>query len=214
MKITILTLFPEMFEGPFSLSIIKRAVEKKAVEIKLVDIRDFGKGVHKTVDDTPYGGGAGMILKVDVLKQAIDSVRTGKKDEKVVLLDARGKTFNQAHAKSFSKISHLILICGHYEGFDQRILEYIDEQISIGNFVLTGGEIPAMLITDSIIRLIPGVIREGATDTESFSKEESYLEHPQFTRPEEFEGKKVPSVLLSGNHKEIEEWRKKNSSKR
>lgn len=213
MKITILTLFPQMLEGPFTYSIIKRAQDKKAVEIKIVNIRDFGIGTHKTVDDTPYGGGAGMILKVDVLKNAIDSVKTGEKGEKIIILDARGDTYNQTIAKSFSKLSHLILICGHYEGFDERILSYVDQQISIGDFVLTGGEIPAMAITDSVIRLLKDVIRQGATDSESFTLSSDYIEHPHFTKPFEFEGKKVPVVLSEGNHKEIANWRQKHSKK-
>ena len=214
MKITILTLFPEMFTGPFDHSIVKRAQEKKAVEIRIVNIRDFGFGTHKTVDDTPYGGGAGMVLKVDVLKQALERVRDKNSEpdtERVVILDARGETYSQKKAQDFSGLEHLILVCSHYEGFDERILEYVDEQISIGDFVLTGGEIPAMAITDSVVRLLSGVIRKGATETESFSVQNNYLEHPHYTKPPEFEGKKVPGVLLSGNHKEIEQWKKTHS---
>lgn len=216
MKITILTLFPQMFDGPFSHSILKRAQEKKAVEINIVNIRNFGIGPHKSVDDTVYGGGAGMILRVDVLKAAIDAVKdTSLKPDmqKVILLDARGATYTQAKAKSLANLSHLILLCGHYEGVDERILSYVDEQISIGNFVLTGGEIPAMAITDSVVRLLKNVIREGATETESFTVSETYLEHPHYTKPLEFEGDKVPEVLTSGNHQEIQKWREKTSQK-
>lgn len=198
-----------MFSGPFTESIIKRAKEKGLVEINFVDIRDFGLGRHKTVDDKPYGGGVGMILKVDVLADAVKKTldpNLSKKEQKVILLSASGKTYKQKTAQEFSKLKHLILICGHYEGIDERISKYIDLEISIGDYVLTGGEIPAMIIADSVVRLLPGVITAGATDTESFS--DNLLEHPQYTRPEIFEGEKVPSVLLSGNHGEIEKWKK------
>jgi tRNA (guanine37-N1)-methyltransferase len=209
MKITILTLFPEVFTPTISTSILKHAQEKKLVEIKVVNFRDFAEGPHKTVDDKPYGGGVGMVLRVDVLFRALEAVREkqlSKEQEKVMLLDPKGKTYTQTLAKEFSHLSHLILICGHYEGFDARIEKYIDMSISIGDFVLTGGEIPAMAITDSIIRLVPGVLPDGATSSETF--EENLLEAPHYTRPAEFNGEKVPEVLLSGNHKEIIEWRK------
>ena len=211
MKITILTLFPEMFQGPFDVSMIKRAQEKKLVEIRYINIRDFGIGKHKLVDDTPYGGGNGMILKVDVLHKAIEKAKDNKlkgNEQKIILLGAKGKTFNQRTAEKFSKLKHLIIICGHYEGFDERIKNYIDEEISIGDFILTGGEIPAMLITDSVIRLIKGVLRDGSAALESFSP---YLEHPQYTKPQEYENLSVPEVLLSGDHKRIDTWRKKES---
>jgi tRNA (guanine37-N1)-methyltransferase len=212
MKISILTLFPQMFGGPFDYSIVKRAKEKGLVEINLVDVRDFGQGRHKTVDDKPYGGGVGMILKVDVLSQAIKATldpKLKKNEQKVILLTASGKTYKQEAAKSFSRLEHLILICGHYEGIDERISKYIDEELSVGDYVLTGGEIPAMIVTDSVTRLLPGAIAKGATESESFS--EDLLEYPQYTRPEIFEGEKVPSVLLSGNHGEIEKWKKEES---
>lgn len=210
MKISILTLFPHMFDGPFKESIIKRAAEKNLVEINIVDIRSFGQGKHKTVDDRPYGGGVGMILKVDVLSAAIKSVldpNLSKNEQKVILMSASGELYKQSIAKEYSGLKHLIIVCGHYEGVDERTLKYIDHEISIGNFVLTGGEIPAMLIADSVVRLIPGAITEGAVESESFSQE--LLEHPQYTRPEEFDGERVPSVLLSGNHAEIEKWKKR-----
>jgi len=213
MKISILTLFPQMFEGPFSHSIIKRAIEKGNAEINFVDIRDFGIGKHKTVDDKPYGGGAGMILKVDVLKSAIDHTRIKKlniNSEKIILMSAKGKAYNQKIAKDLSKLEHLIIICGHYEGVDERISNYIDDEIRIGDFVVTGGEIPAMLIADSVVRLIPSVLKEGVVENESFS-EEGILEHPHYTRPEIFDGKSVPEILLKGDHKKISEW--KNSKK-
>lgn len=212
MKISILTLFPQMFEGPFDYSIVKRAIEDNHVEINFVDIRNFGEGKHKIVDDKPYGGGIGMVLKVDVLEKAINQTLDPKLDrseQKVILMSASGKTYSQTKTREYSNLKHLIIVCGHYEGVDERILEYIDEEISIGEFVLTGGEIPAMLITDSVTRLIPGVLKEGATKLESFSDET--LEHPQYTRPEKFKGKNVPEVLLSGNHGKIEEWKRKQS---
>jgi tRNA (guanine37-N1)-methyltransferase len=211
MKISILTLFPEMFTGPFDASIIKRAKEKNLIEINFINIRDFGIGKHKMVDDTTYGGGEGMVLRVDVLHKAIEKAKDKKLksgEEKVVLLGAHGKTFNQEKAQEFSKLKHLILICGHYEGFDERIKSFIDEEVSIGDYILTGGEIPAMLITDSVIRLVKGVIKEGSTITESFSP---YLEYPQYTKPQTYKDLSVPEILLSGDHKKIAQWRKEKS---
>lgn len=212
MKIDILTLFPKMFSGPFDESIIKRAQEKGLVEIKVHDLRDYGEGERKTVDDRPYGGGVGMILRVDIVNKAISDLKKTGKGTKVVLLDATGNKFTQAVAKDYSKDEHLILIAGHYEGFDHRVQEHlVDEVISIGDYVLTGGEIPAMVIADAVVRLIPGVLeKEEATQLESFT-DPNLLEFPQYTRPEEFKGWKVPEVLLSGNHKEIEKWRKEES---
>jgi len=207
MKITILTLFPEMFSGPFDYSIVKRAKEKNLIEIEFVNIRDFGIGSHKMIDDTAYGGGVGMVMKVDVLHNAIKHIKKKGIKSKTVLLSASGKTYNQKIAKEYSELDHLILICGHYEGIDERISNYIDEEISIGDYVLTGGEIPAMIITDSITRLIKGVLPEGAADNESFSFE-GLLEYPHYTKPQEYEGHKVPEILLSGNHPEINKWRK------
>lgn len=209
MKITILTLFPEMLAGPFDHSIIRNAKEKNLVKIKIVNIRDFGIGKHKVVDDKPYGGGVGMVMRVDVLDEAIKSVRDSsfsKEEEKVVLLDPRGKVFNQEFAREFSKLKHLVLVCGHYEGFDERIRGLIDQTISIGDYVLTGGEIPAIVITDSVTRLVGGVLKEDATLHESFS-DSSLLEYPQYTRPRNYNGKLVPEVLVSGDHKQIEEWK-------
>lgn len=217
MKISILTLFPQMFKGPFDFSIVNRAIEKKAVEVKFIDIREFGLGKHKTVDDKPYGGGIGMILKVDVLKKAIDNAfdkYLSKNEQKIILLSASGKIYTQQKAKEFSKLKHLIIICGHYEGVDERIKEFIDEEISVGEFVLTGGEIPAMIIVDSITRLTKGVLKKGATEQESFSGKNMILEHPQYTRPVKFENLSVPEILLSGNHKLISEWREQQSIKK
>ena len=213
MKISIITLFPEMFKGPFDSSIIKRAVDKKLISIEFINLRAFGLGKHQTVDDTPYGGGMGMILRVDVLGKAIEDVKNknlSKRQQKIVLLSAHGKKFGQKIAKSYSKLKNLILVCGHYEGFDERIKEFVDEEISVGDFILTGGEIPAMLIADSVARLVKGVIKEESAALESFSP---YLEYPQYTKPQEYKELKVPEILLSGNHPEIEKWRKKQSLK-
>ena len=210
-RISILTLFPEMFIGPFDHSIIKRAKEKNLLEIEFINIRDFGIGRHKVIDDTPYGGGIGMIMRPDILSKAIIYAKNHYSEKsKVILLSASGQTFNQQKAKQFSKLDHLILICGHYEGVDERIKKYIDEEISIGDFILTGGEIPSMLITDSVARLIPRVLKEGATEFESFSlnnNNETYLEYPHYTKPPVFEDMSVPEILLSGNHKKIHNWR-------
>jgi tRNA (guanine37-N1)-methyltransferase len=210
MKITILTLFPEMFQGPFDHSIIKRAKEKGLVEIEFINIRDFGLGKHQIIDDTPYGGGIGMVMRVDVVSKAISNVKCQtsnvKCKEKVILLTASGKPFKQAIAQEYSHLDHLILICGHYEGVDDRIKHYIDEEISIGDFVLTGGEIPAMLIADAVTRLLPGVITQGAVEDESFS--EQLLEYPHYTKPQTYEEHTVPDILLSGNHPKIDEWRR------
>lgn len=209
MKISILTLFPEMFKGPFDYSIIKKSIEKKLVDIEYINIRDFGIGRHKIVDDKPYGGGKGMILRVDVLEKAISKTKDEKLNkvyQKVILLDPRGKTFNQKKAESFSKLKHLILVCGHYEGIDNRIEKFVDETISVGDFIVTGGEIPAMLITDAVVRLIKGALQNEATSIESFSP---YLEYPQYTKPRIYKNTKVPKILLSGNHKKIDQFRKK-----
>lgn len=210
MKISIITLFPEMFQGPFDYSIVKRASEKNLIKINLINLRDFGLGKHQVVDDTPYGGGDGMVLRADVLEKAIKSAKDDlkKDEEKVILLSAHGKNFNQQLSHKYSKLKHLIIICGHYEGVDERIKEFIDEEVSVGDFILTGGEIPAMLIADSVARLVEGVIKSGSSANESFSP---LLEYPHYTKPQIFNKTKVPDVLLSGNHKEIENWRSKKS---
>lgn len=213
MKISILTLFPEMFSGPFDHSIIKRAQERNIVQIEYIHIRNFGIGKHKVVDDTPYGGGVGMILRVDVLAKALEHARCKTPcDEYVILTDARGNTYNQQKAQKLSKIDHLILICGHYEAVDERITTLIDEKISIGDYVLTGGEIPSMVLVDSIVRLLPGVlVKLDATEIESHTKE-GYLEFPQYTKPPTWNNLSVPKELLSGNHKQIQEWKKKHAT--
>lgn len=202
-----------MFFGPFDYSIVKNAKEKKLVDVNFVNIRDFGIGKHKVVDDKPYGGGHGMILRVDVLEQAITKTKNknlNRSGQKVILLSPHGKTFNQKKAQKFASLKHLILICGHYEGVDERVKEFIDEEVSIGDFITTGGEIPAMLIVDAVTRLIKGVFKEGVTANESFS---DFLEHPQYTKPNTFKEFSVPPILLSGNHGKIKSWRDKISLK-
>ncbi len=210
MKIDIVTLFPEMFMGPFDYSIMDRAIKNDLVKIEIHDLRKYGIGKRRTVDDRPYSGGVGMILRADVVAAAISNIKlliSNKEKRKIVLMSPSGKKFRQEKAKEYSKLEQLILICGHYEGFDERVLKYVDEEITIGDYVLTGGELPAMVIADAVIRLIPGAIpKEEAIKFESFTKK-NLVEYPQYTRPEEFEGLKVPGVLLSGNHSEIEKWK-------
>jgi tRNA (guanine37-N1)-methyltransferase len=207
MKIDILTLFPDMFKGPFDASIVKRAESRNLIDVEVHDLRKWGEGERRNVDDRPYGGGVGMILRVDIIDAALKDLRI--KNSKVILLDATGERYTQAKAQELSKLEHLILIAGHYEGVDHRVHEHlVDGVISIGDYVLTGGEIPAMVVVDSVIRLIPGVLGKDESSVEESFKEPGYLEYPQYTRPEVFKGWKVPKVLLSGNHKEIEKWRK------
>lgn len=217
MKVDILTLFPEMFKGPFDESILRRAQDNSLVEINIHDLRKWGLDDRRTVDDRPYGGGVGMVMRVDVVDAALRSLVTKHQslNTKIILLDATGETYTQEKARELAKVEHLILIAGHYEGVDHRIHEHlVDEVISIGDYVLTGGEIPAMVIVDSVVRLIPGAVgKEESIKDESHSTP-GYLEYPQYTRPEEYRGWKVPKVLLSGNHKQIEDWRKENSEKR
>lgn len=207
MKIDIITLFPEMFKGPFDASILQRAEDKGLIEINTHDLRKYGEGERRNVDDRPYSGGPGMILRVDVLDKAISDLRS--KNSKIILLDATGERFTQTKAQILSRENHLILIAGHYEGVDHRVHEHlVDEVVSIGDYVLTGGEIPAMVIVDSVIRLIPGVLGKDESSMDESHKKPGYIEYPQYTRPEEYKGWKVPKVLLSGNHKEIDKWRK------
>ena len=209
MVFDIITLFPDMFAGPFDLSIINRAKEKGLVKITLHDLRQWAIDQRGSVDDRPYGGGVGMILRVEPIFRALKAISVKRKAARTVLLDPRGEKFTQEKAREYSKLEQLVLVCGHYEGVDERVREHlVDEAISIGDYVLTGGEIPAMVIVDAVTRLLPGVLEKPeATAIESFSSLEPYLEFPQYTRPEEFQGWKVPEVLLSGNHKEIEKWR-------
>lgn len=214
MKIDILTLFPNMFTGVFNESILKKAQEKKAVSLNVINFRDFADNKHKTVDDYPYGGGAGMVLKPQPIFDAVAHVTKDSEHPRIILLCPQGERYTQKKAEELAKEDHLVLICGHYEGYDERIREYlVTDEISIGDYVLTGGELGAMVIVDSVVRLLPGVLGNEASPVhDSFSS--GLLEHPHYTRPADFRGMKVPDVLLSGNHRLIEEWREKQSLKR
>lgn len=214
MRISIITLFPEMFSGVFDSSIIKRAKEKKRLEITFINLRDFAIDAYGSVDDHPYGGGAGMVLRVDVIDRALQSVRSTKKEnEKVILLTPQGAPYKQRKARQLSQVNHLILLCGHYEGVDERVRDLVDEEISIGDYVLTGGEIPAMVLVDSVTRLLPGVLtKPDATTDESF--ESGLLEYAHYTRPETYRGSRVPEVLLSGNHANIRKWKQAGAASR
>ena len=209
MRFDVLTLFPEMFEV-LNESIIGRAKEKGLINVNLINIRDFSKDKHKKVDDTPYGGGAGMVIQPDVVYDAYNSVKSEK--AKVIYMSPQGKKLEQKKVEELSKQEHLILLCGHYEGIDQRVLdEIVDEEISIGDYVLTGGELPAMVLIDSVSRYVEGVLKDDSTKEESFSQ--GLLEYPQYTRPEVFKNKQVPEVLLSVHHKNINKWRREQSVK-
>ncbi|MCI8467705.1 MAG: tRNA (guanosine(37)-N1)-methyltransferase TrmD [Bacilli bacterium] len=210
MKIDILTLFPGMFDGFLKESIVHRAIQKELVQINLINFRDFSKLSNQQVDDTPYGGGGGMVLRCEPLIDAIESVK--KKNSKVILMCPQGKPFTQKKAESLKKETHIILVCGHYEGFDERIRDYVDEELSIGDYVLTGGELPAMVISDSVIRLIDGVIKEESYKNESFQN--NLLDYPTYTKPYEYRGQKVPDVLISGDHAKIALWRKQMQEER
>lgn len=209
MKVQIITLFPEMVEGYFKHSMMYKAQDKEIASIETINLRDFGTGPRKQVDDEPYGGGDGMLLKVGPLFGAVEKAKENDSEAKVLLMTPRGTEWKQSRAKSYAKAEHgLIIICGRYEGYDERITTVVDEQISIGRYVLTGGEIPAMVIVDSVIRLLPGVLGgEKSAEIESFDDDET-IEYPQYTRPAEFRDMKVPDVLLSGNHGEIDAWRR------
>lgn len=244
MKISIITLFPNMINGFFNESIVKRAIEKKLVEIEIINLRDFATDKYKSVDDRPYGGGAGMILRADIIYKALNNLKsqnlnlktkTQNFKSKIIITSPKGKKFDQKKAVQFSKLNHLVIISGHYEGVDERIMSYVDEEVSLGDFVMTGGEITASAIVDSVVRLIPDVLKkDSATELESFfevsitklvevmgknkilenlqtkgKKFVKLLEYPQYTRPDIFKKGKVPDVLLSGNHKNIENWRLK-----
>lgn len=211
-KIQVITLFPEMFTGVLNSSMMWKAQKEGVVEFKMVNLRDFGLGPRKQVDDTPYGGGDGMLLMIEPLYNAVMSAKEHDPTAKVVLMTPRGERWVQAEAREYANSNNgYIFICGRYEGYDERILSLVDSQISVGDFVLTGGELPAMVIIDSVVRLIPGVLGgETSAEIESFSDGET-LEFPQYTRPDTFKGMEVPKVLLSGNHAEIAKWRKDNS---
>ena len=211
MKIDILTLFPNMFDGVFQESIIKRAIDEKKVEINLINFRDYTNDPHNKVDDTPYGGGAGMVLMCQPIFDCVKSIRT--EESKVILMTPDGIPYKQKMAYDLSNEKHLIIICGHYEGFDERIRSICDLEVSIGDYVLTGGEVPAMVLVDSITRLLPGVIREDSHLEDSFN-ENYLLDYPTYTKPRVYEGMEVPEVLLSGDHKKINEYRYNESLKR
>ena len=216
MKIDVLTLFPKMFEAPFSFGIFKRAIDNGLVEIGVHNIRDYTHDKHHTADDTPYGGGAGMVLKPGPIFEAVEDIKSkASKDEPhVILLTPQGRVFNQSIAQELAQKKHLVFICGHYEGEDERVREHlVNDEISIGDYVLTGGELPAMVVIDAVLRLIPGVLgsEESALDD---SHTAGLLEYPQYTRPEDFRGWKVPDILLSGDHAKIARWRREQSLKR
>ncbi|OGD83349.1 tRNA (guanosine(37)-N1)-methyltransferase TrmD [Candidatus Collierbacteria bacterium RIFOXYD1_FULL_40_9] len=216
MKIDILTIFPKMFEGVFGTSIIGRATGTGVVDIKVHDLRDWSSDAYKSVDGRPFGGGAGMVMRVDVVERAIQDLKDQKLKEsktqtKVILLDTKGEMYNQRKAESLAKEEHLILIAPHFEGIDHRVHEHlVDEVICIGPFVLSGGEIPVMTVVDSVVRLLPGALGNSESLTEESFNDGDTREYPQYTRPAEYKGWKVPEVLLSGNHSEIEKWRKGN----
>lgn len=227
MKFDIVTLFPKMFEGPFSESIIKRAIDKKIVEIELHNLRNWAIDKYGSVDDRPFGGDVGMLIRPDVVYNAIEAIKKNhsgllrrpapRNDTRIIMMSARGKRFTQKKAEELAKINNLIILCGHYEGFDQRVSDYmVDEEISIGDYVLTGGELPAMVLVDSVTRLIPNVLgKDESSKLESFSemeingKKKRVIEYPQYTRPQDFMGHKVPDVLLSGDPKKIKDWQAK-----
>jgi tRNA (guanine37-N1)-methyltransferase len=211
MTIQVITLFPEMFEGVLGSSMLWKAQKNKLVEYKLINLRDFGIGPRKQVDDIPYGGGDGMVLRPEPLFAAIEYAKTKSPDASVILMTPRGSTFSQAYARQLvDKAQDLIIVCGRYEGYDERVVKLVDCQISIGEFVLTGGELPAMVIIDAVTRLIPGVLGgESSAELESYTVE-GEKEHPHYTRPADYKGMKVPEALVGGNHKNIERWRREN----
>jgi len=209
--IDILTLFPEMLRGALDASLLKKARDKGLLTVNLVDLRDFTSDKHKTADDSPYGGGPGMVMKVEPIAKAV--ARVQGPGTRVILLCPTGQTLTQAKIKELAKAEHLVLLCGHYEGVDERVRGLVDEELSIGDYVLTGGELPALVLTDAVARYLPGVVKEEeSVQRDSFH--DGLLDYPSYTKPEEFEGKKVPEVLLSGHHAEIEKWRRKESLKR
>lgn len=215
MKIQIITLFPEMFDGVLGNSMLWKASDRGIVEYSCINLREFGLGPRRQVDDTPYGGGDGMLLRVDTLAAAVEAAKATDPTAAVILPTPRGETFLQSHAKATAASGQgMILICPRYEGYDERITKWVDRQYSIGNYVLTGGELPAMVIIDSVVRLLPGVLGgEHSVDIESFQDDDENIEFPQYTRPEDFRGAKVPEVLLNGRHAEIAKWRATQSKK-
>lgn len=215
MQIDVLSLFPEMFDGPMNSSIIGKAQEKRVANIDITDFRKFAVNKHGHVDDYPYGGGAGMLLRVDPINDALEEIESNHPDTKkrVVLMDPAGETFTQKHAENFAEADHLVFICGHYEGYDERIRSYVTDEISVGDYVLTGGELGAMIVIDATVRLLDNAVGNEASITgDSFST--GLLEYPQYTRPPEYKGMKVPDVLMSGNHAKISDWKEKESLRR
>ena len=213
MKIQVITLFPEMFDKVLNSSIMWKAQEAKAVSFELIDLRQFGVGPRKQVDDTPYGGGDGMLLKADVLVAAIEHAKKSNPNANVYLRTPRGTMLKQSQVKNMTANQQdMIIVCPRYEGYDERVVDYIDQQFCIGNYVLIGGEIPAMVLIDSVVRLLPGVLGgEQSAEIESFMQDDQNIEFPQYTRPDDFRGSKVPDVLLSGHHAQIQKWRKEQS---
>lgn len=211
MKVNIITLFPEIFEKHLEYLPFKKAIELGRLEVNLVNLRDFALDSYGTVDGKPYGGGVGMVLRIEPLHRALESLKLSK-NNRTLVMDPKGNKYDQNKAQEYLKMDEITIICGRYEGIDARISHFCDEKISVGDYVLSGGELPALVVLESVTRLMPGVLDDEATAIESFSDGRS-LEFPQYTRPEEYEGLKVPEVLLSGNHKEIEKWRKENSKK-
>jgi tRNA (guanine37-N1)-methyltransferase len=222
MKIDILTIFPQMFEGPLTCSLLEKARNKKILDINCTDIRSFSKDKHKSVDDRPFGGGPGMLLKPEPIYDALHHLGVRKRNHLyknpykkpyVIYMSPQGNLLNSKKVKDLSKYEHLVILCGHYEGVDERVISWVDEEISIGDYVLTGGEIPAMVLIDSVARMLPGVVKDkNSVEQDSFYN--GYLDYPHYTRPAKFKNMKVPEVLLSGNHLEIEKWRAKQSIER
>ncbi|WP_031515353.1 tRNA (guanosine(37)-N1)-methyltransferase TrmD [Desulfofalx alkaliphila] len=211
MRIDILTLFPEMFDGPINTSILKRARDNKIISINLHNIRDYSQNKHRTVDDTPYGGGAGMVMQAEPIFKAMEKLNQEGKAERVIMMCPQGRTFTQQMAKELAQEKHLVLLCGHYEGIDERVKEkLVTDEISIGDYVLTGGELPAMVVVDAVARMIPGVLGEMASAQQD-SFYHGLLDHPHYTKPREYQGLSVPEVLLSGHHKNIDRWRRRQS---
>ncbi|MCX5776848.1 MAG: tRNA (guanosine(37)-N1)-methyltransferase TrmD [Candidatus Firestonebacteria bacterium] len=211
MHVDIITIFPSMFDSVLNSSILKRAVKKGKLRVTVNNLRDYAEDKHNTTDDAPYGGGAGMVMKVEPIAKCLKSIEKKKKGFKILLTPA-GKKFDQKMAIKLAKKKNLILVCGHYEGFDERVKDYIDEEVSIGDFVLTGGEVPALVVIDAVVRLLPGVLgNKESAKNESFMAD--FLDYPHYTRPADYKGKKVPEVLLSGNHKAIAKWRSEEALK-
>lgn len=215
MKFDIITIFPNIFDSYLNESILKRAKEKEIIEVRAHNLRDYTKDKHKTVDDTPYGGGAGMVLKVEPIYKAVQQIKDasiGNEKIRTVLFSAKGKRFTQSDAKRLLSYDRLVFVCGRYEGVDERVVQHVvDEELSIGDFVLTGGELPAMIVIDAVARLLPDVLGNSKSAQYESHAQEGVLEHPQYTKPEEFNGWRVPDVLLSGHHKEIKKWREETS---